>query len=226
MTHESQRRLVVVNAGLSDPSSTRMLADRLAAEFVEGVAGQGLRVDTTVLDLRELAVEIANSTTSGFGVGDLRSALDAVHRADALIVATPVFNASYSGLFKSFFDLVEVEPMAGKPVLIAATGGSARHSMVLDYALRPLFAYLRAVVMPTGVYAASQDWSGNTGDTAMLSDRIGRAANELARSVGADAADGVLTPRSVVEPVASNNAEATGIDNFARLLGGAIGARR
>ena len=88
---------------------------------------------------------------------------------------TPIFTASYSGLFKSFFDVIEPEALAGKPVLIAATGGSARHSLVLEHALRPLFAYLRAVVVPTAVYAASEDWGAEG-----LDGRIERAAGELA----------------------------------------------
>ncbi len=210
-------RLVVVNAGLSNPSSTRLLADRLTAEYV---AAQGDRVEVEVLDLRELAGDIANSMSSGFGVGAMSAALAAVHDADALIAATPVFNASYSGLFKSFFDLVDVEQMSGKPVLIAATGGSARHSLVLDHALRPMFSYLRAVVMPTGVYAASEDWAGSTGDTAMLSDRIRRAATELARAVGGGVTDS-RTPAPASSAGRERVVEAAGISNFAALLSGA-----
>ncbi len=95
--------------------------------------------------------------------------------ADGLIVVTPVFSASYSGLFKSFFDVIEPDALTGMPVLIAATGGTARHSLVLDHALRPLFAHLRAVVVPTGVYAASEDWGAEG-----LDGRIERAAGELA----------------------------------------------
>lgn len=210
-------RLVVVNAGLSNPSSTRLLADRLTADYV---AAQGDRVEVEVLDLRELAVDIANSMSSGFGVGAMSAALAAVHDADALIAATPVFNASYSGLFKSFFDLVDVEQMSGKPVLIAATGGSARHSLVLDHALRPMFSYLRAVVMPTGVYAASEDWAGSAGDTAMLSDRIRRAATELARAVGGGVTDS-RTPAPASSAGRERVVEAAGISNFAALLSGA-----
>ena len=162
-------KLVVVSAGLSVPSSTRLLADRLAAA-VDGQAP----VDIQVVELRDLAVEIAHNFTNGFPGRSLAAALDAVAGADGLIVVTPVFSASYSGLFKSFFDVLEKDALAGKPVLIAATGGSARHSLVLDHALRPLFAHLRAVVVPTGVYAASEDWGAEG-----LPERIERAAGEL-----------------------------------------------
>ncbi|WP_118082518.1 CE1759 family FMN reductase [Streptomyces sp. CC0208] len=163
-------KLVVVSAGLSVPSSTRLLGDRLAA-----AVGRAAEVDTQVVELRELAVEIAQNFTNGFPGRALAAAQEAVAAADGLIVVTPVFSASYSGLFKSFFDVLDPEALAGKPVLIAATGGSARHSLVLEHALRPLFAYLKAVVVPTGVYAASEDWGAEG-----LDGRIERAAGELA----------------------------------------------
>ncbi|MGW2569718.1 FMN reductase [Streptomyces sp. NPDC001537] len=163
-------KLVVVSAGLSVPSSTRLLGDRLAA-----AVDRQTPVDLEVVELRDLAVEIAHNFTNGFPGQKLSAALDAVTQADGLIVVTPVFSASYSGLFKSFFDVLDKDAPAGKPVLIAATGGTARHSLVLEHALRPLFAYLRAVVVPTGVYAASEDWGAEG-----LDGRIERAAGELA----------------------------------------------
>ncbi|WP_326769425.1 NAD(P)H-dependent oxidoreductase [Streptomyces sp. NBC_01591] len=166
-------KLVVVSAGLSVPSSTRLLGDRLAARVAERTSA-----DVTVVELRDLAVEIAHNFTNGFPGRALGAAFDAVAAANGLIVVTPVFSASYSGLFKSFFDALSVHDegaLAGKPVLIAATGGTARHSLVLDHALRPLFAYLRTVVVPTGVYAASEDWGAEG-----LDGRIERAAGELA----------------------------------------------
>ncbi|ANP48728.1 FMN reductase [Streptomyces griseochromogenes] len=164
-------KLVVVSAGLSVPSSTRLLADRLAAEVARQASAP---LEVQVIELRGLAVEIAHNFTNGFPGKGLAAAQDAVAGADGLIVVTPVFSASYSGLFKSFFDVLDKDVLAGKPVLIAATGGTARHSLVLEHALRPLFAHLRAVVVPTGVYAASEDWGAEG-----LPERIERAAGEL-----------------------------------------------
>ncbi|MEU2621730.1 FMN reductase [Streptomyces sp. NPDC007157] len=164
-------KLVVVSAGLSVPSSTRLLADRLAA----AVGRQASGAEVEVVELRDLAVEIAHNFTNGFPGRRLAAALEAVAEADGVVAVTPVFTASYSGLFKSFFDVLDKEALVGKPVLIAATGGTARHSLVLEHALRPMFAYLRAVVAPTGVYAASEDWGAEG-----LEDRIERAAGELA----------------------------------------------
>ncbi|MGW0698263.1 FMN reductase [Streptomyces sp. NPDC002867] len=183
MTHTAEPlNLVVVSAGLSVPSSTRLLADRLTESVRRELAGSGRPVEVRVVELRDLAVPIANNFVTGFPAPALEEAIEAVTGADALIAVTPVFTASYSGLFKSFFDLIEPDALGGKPVLIAATGGTARHSLVLEHALRPLFAYLRTVVAPTAVYAASEDWGG-TGDalTATLPDRIARAGRELAR---------------------------------------------
>nr|WP_202434476.1 MULTISPECIES: FMN reductase [unclassified Streptomyces] len=178
-------RIVAVSAGLSSPSSTRLLADRLAEATRERLtADQDRAVEVRVVELRDLAVSVANHLVTGFPPADLREAIDAVTGADGLIAVSPVFTASYSGLFKSFFDLLDPTALTGKPVLIGATGGTSRHSLVLDHAMRPLFSYLRAVTLPTSVYAASEDW-GAPGDeyTEGLPSRIRRAGGELASAV-------------------------------------------
>ncbi|MGW1882693.1 FMN reductase [Streptomyces sp. NPDC001970] len=176
-----QLKLVAISAGLSSPSSTRLLADRLAEAVRGELAEQDRKVEVEVVELRDLAVAIANNLVTGFPPPALGAAIGAVTDADGVIAVTPVFTASYSGLFKSFFDLIDPNALTGKPVLIAATGGTARHSLVLEHALRPLFAYLRALVVPTAVYAASEDW-GSGGDeyTEGLPARIRRAGGELA----------------------------------------------
>ncbi|MFI8101087.1 CE1759 family FMN reductase [Streptomyces sp. NPDC086023] len=172
-------KLVVVSAGLSSPSSTRLLADRLTAATLARVDAE-----PQVVEVRDLATEIAQHFVTGFPPARLAAALDAVAAADGLIVVTPVFAGSYSGLFKSFFDLIDKDALTGKPVLLGATGGTARHSLVTEHALRPLFSYLRALVLPTAVYAASEDW-GEEG----LAQRIARAGAELARFMAPAARD-------------------------------------
>jgi FMN reductase len=174
------RTIAVVSAGLSTPSSTRLLADRLAAATVDALRGRGEDAVVEVVELREHARDLADAFVTGFPNTALRAALDTVTGADALVAVTPVFTASYSGLFKSFVDVLEKEALTGKPVLLAATAGTARHSLVLEHAMRPLFAYLRAVTVPTAVFAASEDWAGGDGTSAELSRRITRAAGELA----------------------------------------------
>ena len=178
------RRLVIVSAGLSVPSSTRLLADRLADAVVSATESRGSAVEVEHVELRPLAHALADHLLTGFASGDLEEAIAKVRRADGLVVVTPVFAASYSGLFKTFVDVLEPGTLDGKPVLIAATGGTARHSMVLDHALRPLFSHLRAVVVPTGVFAASEDF-GST-DEGHLDKRVRRAAGELAALMGVD----------------------------------------
>ena len=168
------RRIVVVSGGLSEPSSTRLLADRLAAATVAGIP----EAVVDVIELRPLAHDLANQLLTGFAAGDLAEAQRKLAAADGVIAVTPVFSASYSGLFKTFFDVLETGTLTGKPVLLAATAGTARHSLVLDHAMRPLFAWLKALVVPTAVFAAAEDW-GDVTEGAMA-DRIGRAGRELA----------------------------------------------
>jgi FMN reductase len=187
-------RLVVVSAGLSQPSSTRLLADRLTRAVRTRLVEDGRTAQLTVIELRDLAVDIANNLVTGFPSPVLAEAIEEVGTADGLIVVTPIFTASYSGLFKSFFDVLDNDLLAGKPVLIAATGGTARHSLTLEHALRPMFAYLRAIVVPTAVYAAAEDWgSGGDSRTDTLSSRITLAGEELA---------GLMTGRQAAAPVA------------------------
>lgn len=178
------RRLVAVSAGLSLPSSTRLLADRLAEATARHLewSDTPVEVEITVVELRPLAVDIAKHLVAGFPPPALRTALATVTGADGLIAVTPVFNASYSGLFKSFFDIVDRGELDAKPVLAAATGGTARHSLALEHAVRPLFAHLRATVTPTSVFAAPEDW-GALGESpaAGLAARMVRAGGELAR---------------------------------------------
>ena len=182
----TMRRIAVVSAGLSQPSSTRMLADRLAEATVRQLQNQGIRVQVDTIELRDHARDVTNTMLAGFPSPALAGALETVIGADGFIAVSPIFATSYSGMFKSFFDIVDPESLAEMPVLIGATGGTPRHSLALDYALRPLFTYLRADVMPTGVYAASADW-GSVGDTgnmlASLPERIERAAVQFARAV-------------------------------------------
>ncbi|MBQ1045232.1 MULTISPECIES: CE1759 family FMN reductase [unclassified Micromonospora] len=179
----TRRTLAVVSAGLAQPSSTRLLADQLAAAARDELGGRGATVELRTVELREHAHDVVNHLLTGFAPAALRQTLDAVAAADALIAVTPIFNASYNGLFKSFFDVIDRDTLAGKPVLIGATGGTARHSLALEHAVRPMFTYLRAATLPTAVFAAPEDWAGDDGDSALRS-RIRRAAAELAEQVG------------------------------------------
>ena len=180
-----RRTVAVVSAGLGRPSSTRLLADRLAAATERELRAMGDEVDVRVVEVRDHAHDLVDNLASGYPSPRLQEALDTVAGADGLIAVTPTFAASYSGLFKAFFDVLGMrddDALADRPVLAGATGGTARHSLVPEHAMRPLFTYLRAVVVPTSVFAAPEDWGGATAPDP-LAHRAGRAAAQLAREI-------------------------------------------
>ena len=166
--------LVVVTAGTSDPSSTRMLADRTAQRVAALAAERGAAVRTRVIDLRELATDITTALTSQLVTPKLQQAVDALGAADGVIAAAPVYKAGPSGLFTSFFHVLDNDLLIGKPVVLAATAGTARHALVVDDQMRSLFAYLRTLPVPTSLFAAPEDWADPS-----LNKRIDRAAFEL-----------------------------------------------
>ncbi|AVM63106.1 flavoprotein [Dietzia sp. HMSC21D01] len=178
---ERSLNLVVVAAGTSVPSSTRMLADQLTSATRDALARHGQRVEVTVLEARELAHEVVDATVTRFPGEKLSAAIDAIGRADGLIAVTPIYNQSFSGLFKSLFDVIEPGTLAGVPVALGATGGTARHSLAVDYAVRPMFAYLKADVVPTTVFAAAEDFGAvsTAGDENSLRTRAVRVGTEL-----------------------------------------------
>ena len=167
-------RLVGVSAGTSDPSSTRLLADR-TADRVQALADQhGHAVTVSVIELREIAADITTALVSQLVTPKLRQAITVLGEADGIIAAAPVYKAGPSGLFTSFFHVQDNDLLIAKPVVLAATAGTARHALVADEAMRPMFAYLRTMTAPTSLFAAPEDW----GDPA-LNARIDRAAREL-----------------------------------------------
>jgi FMN reductase len=175
--------IVVISAGLSVPSSTRILADALGTATRRRLSDLGQDSTVDVIELRDLAHLITDNVLTGFPTGALADAVRRVTEADAVIAVSPVYTGSYSGLFKMFLDVLEDGTLEGKPVLMAATAGTARHSLVLEFAMRPLFAYLRADVVPTAVFAASEDFGAGSVRGGSLSARIDRSAGELADKV-------------------------------------------
>lgn len=212
----SARRIAVVSAGLSNPSSTRMLADRLATAAIAELGASDITATADVIELRDLAHDITNNLLTGFAPPALESAINSVVSADALIAVTPIFSTSYSGLFKSFIDVLDPDSLTGMPVLIGANAGTARHSLAIDYAIRPLFAYLHAAPVSTGVFAASSDWGSKADEVAPLSARVERGARELAAAVAA------RTPVTDADPFDPASYLGEG-KSFGHLLGGLAG---
>jgi FMN reductase len=201
-TPARDRSLVVVAGGVGEPSSTRLLADRITAAVDRHLRDAGVQPRIEMIELRPLAQDLASHVLAGFAPPRLQAALDAVQAADGVVAVTPVFSASYSGLFKLFFDLVDRDAFEGKPVLLAATGGTARHSLVIEHAMRPLFAYLKADPVPTGVYAATEDWGAS--EVAMeggLAGRIDRAAKQLASAMATGNATAPAPRDEFADPV-------------------------
>jgi FMN reductase len=167
-------RLVLVSAGTGNPSSTRLLGDRVAQKTLDLMRQAEAPATVSVIELGPLAVDIARATVTGLISEDLQGAIERLAAADGVIAATPVYKAGISGLFKSFVDLLDNDLLVAKPILLAATAGSARHALVIDEQMRPLFAYMRALSLPTSVFATPEDWAAGE-----LGERIERAAGEL-----------------------------------------------
>jgi FMN reductase len=172
-------RLTIISGGLREPSSTRLLADRLEAAVRTELAALEITAESSFVELRPLGRPIMDAMLTGLVAPALDSAFDTVASADGVIAVTPAFNASFSGLFKSFFDVLPPESLTDMPVAIGATGGTERHSLVLEHSLRPMFSYLQAIVSPTGVYAATEDFGAGQGSA--LAQRIAKASADFAR---------------------------------------------
>ncbi len=167
-------RLVVVSAGASDPSSTRMFADRIASRAAGLATSRGHEVSVTVIDLRELANEVTTALVSQLAGPKLEQAVAYLRDADGIVACAPVYKAGASGLFTSFFHVLDNDLLIAKPVILAATAGTARHALVVDEQMRALFAYLRTMTVPTSLFASTEDWADPG-----LNKRIDRAAIEL-----------------------------------------------
>jgi FMN reductase len=175
------KQIAIISAGTGNPSTTRMLADRAAQALADALADDGQQVTFSVIELGPLAVDVAQAVVAGFPSARLQAEIERLAGADAVIAATPVYKAGLSGLFKSFVDVLDNDLLVAKPVMLAATAGTSRHSLVVDEQMRPLFAYMRAFTLPTSLFAGPEDWSSTE-----LTERIHRAATELAVFLRAD----------------------------------------
>lgn len=181
MTVEAKTaNLVVVNAGLSATSTTKMLGERSADAAASALREAGYQVRVDVVDLGEMATDVIQSLVSASPTDAVQKAIEKIAVADGLVFSTPVYKAGLSGLFKSFIDVLDNDLIVAKPVILAATAGTARHSMVVDSDMRSLFAFLRALPVPTSLFAAPEDWADSS-----LSKRMKRAGTELALLVDA-----------------------------------------
>jgi FMN reductase len=180
--------VVVISGGVSSPSSTRLLADRLAAQVHQAFTTDGHAVRTSAIDLTPLAADVTTALVGGLTSPALQGAFDTLAGADVVVAGAPIYKAGISGLFKSFLDVMDNDLLVGKTVLLTATAGSSRHALVVDDHLRPLFAFMRAVTTPTSLFAAPDDWADPS-----LGRRLRRAAREAVAMHRAGLTDEVST---------------------------------
>ena len=187
-------KIVAISAGLSDASAATQLARAIAESTLAGATPEVGRRNTSggeqnttppdVISLRAYARDIADAMTLGFPSEKLEALFQKVAGADAVVAVAPVYNAMPSGLFISFFNVLPEQTLAGKPVALGATGGTPRHSLVIEQAMRPMFVYLHALIPTTAVYAATEDWGapgegfdGTAGKS--IANRVEREGREL-----------------------------------------------
>lgn len=168
------RTIIGLSGNLDRPSKTRALVQTAVA-----TASSRFEAVGAVFDLADFGPSLGTARRLGELEGSARSALDAVLSADALVVASPVYKGSYTGLFKHLVDLIDPQALQGKPVLLAATGGGDRHALVIEHQLRPLFGFFEAQTLPTGVYAVDRDFTDGQPASTALSDRLARAVDQL-----------------------------------------------
>lgn len=147
-------RIVAVSGGLQRPSRAATLAEHLL-----GLIGENMRSEQQLIELGELAPQLAGALWRWQLPEAVERQLVAVEQADVLVVSTPVYRGSYTGLFKHFFDFIHQDALVDTPILLAATGGSERHALVIDHQLRPLFSFFQARTLPLGVYATDRDFA-------------------------------------------------------------------
>lgn len=146
-------RVVAVSGGLQRPSKSAALAEHLLDLIADEVP-----CEQRLVEIGQLAPQLASAAWRSQLPDTVERELAAVEQADVLVVATPVFRGSYTGLFKHFFDFIDQDALIDKPVLLAATGGSERHALMIDHQLRPLFSFFQARTLPLGVYATDKDF--------------------------------------------------------------------
>ncbi len=168
-------KVVAVSGGLQRPSRTLVLVQELLAAL-----GDALPIDVHLIELGNIGPQFAGALYRSQLPAAVEAEVAAIESADLLIVASPVYRGSYTGLFKHLFDFVHHEALTDVPVLLAATGGSDRHALVIDHQLRPLFSFFQSRTLPIGVYAVEKDFDGYEISSTALRERIALA---IARAV-------------------------------------------
>ncbi len=169
------RTIIGLSGNLDRPSKTRALVQTVVAAVASQFDAAG-----TVYDLADFFPSLGSARRAGDLDASARAALNVILSADALVVGSPVYKGSYTGLFKHLIDLIDPLALAGKPVLLTATGGGDRHALVIEHQIRPLFGFFEAQTLPTGLYAADRDFTDGQPASPALLDRLSRAVGQFA----------------------------------------------
>lgn len=165
-------KVVGVSGSLQEPSKTTALV----RSVLDAVALRA-PAQTQLVELARIGPSLAGALTREALPAEVEAVLRDIETADLLVVASPVYRASFTGLFKHLFDFVEQYALVGQPVLLAATGGGERHALIIEHQLRPLFGFFQSLTLPLGVYASSADFDGYVLRPDGVTDRIDQAVD-------------------------------------------------
>ncbi|MDR3413452.1 MAG: NAD(P)H-dependent oxidoreductase [Formivibrio sp.] len=168
----SALKVAVLCGSLQRPSRTLVLCEALMAQI-----GLHRTIETHVVEIAQIGRTLGTCLQYGELPAGILADLAAIINADLVIAASPVYSASYTGMFKHFVDFMGMDVLAGKPVLLAATGGSPLHALIIDQQLRPLFAMKQALTLPVGVYAIEADFTDYRITSPALEKRISLAVD-------------------------------------------------
>ncbi|ASF46602.1 FMN reductase [Methylovulum psychrotolerans] len=160
-------KVTAVSGGAGKPSRTLAVVEEIIARL-----GQHIAIDLHLIELGAISPSLGAVSARAQLPDSIQNDIAAIEAADFLVVATPVYRASYTGLFKHLFDLVHHEALFDVPVLLAATGGSDRHALIIDHQLRPLFSFFQALTLPVGVYGTEADFTDYKVTSKALDERI------------------------------------------------------
>lgn len=166
-------RVVAFAASAKRPARSRFLVEAVAAEL-----SRLRRIDLRVYDLLDAGPGLGAPRREDLTLPAARM-VDEIERADALILGTPVYQGGYAGLFKHVFDFIEPVKLAGRPVVLTATGGGLRHSLVVEHSMRPLFGFFASHIAPTSIYAGPDCIANDAVLDPAIGKRIASAASEL-----------------------------------------------
>ena len=184
--------VVAVSGSLQRPSKTLALVEHLLE-----LIGDAVPVETRLIELGVVGPQLAGALDRSQLSAAAEADITAVEQADLLVVASPVYRASYTGLFKHFFDFVHADALVDVPVLLAATGGSERHALVIDHQLRPLFSFFQARTLPIGIYATDKDFVDYRITNDALRQRASLAVSRALPLIGLPPASPAVAARAV-----------------------------